>query len=90
MSEGTEDILSIIQPETPSAGGETGAGGADAKGSARTPDKEAGGDASGREGRSGDTGPTGAAVTLGAAKAGVGQRMNALDMSGEIIGSAGL
>jgi hypothetical protein len=65
MSEGTEDILSIIQPETPSAGGETGAGGAEAKGGSPTPEKEDGGDASGREGRSGQSGPAGEGAPSG-------------------------
>jgi len=93
VTEGIVDILSFIQLEAPSAGGETGAGGADAKGGSPIPEKEDGGDASGREGRSGETGPARgaeAAVAGGADKAAVRQRIVTLGLSDGDLASAGL
>ena len=96
MTAGITNILSIIQPETPSAGAETGAGGADAKGGTPTPDKEDGGDASGREGRRGETGQARDAeaavyaVPGGADKATLRQRLITLGLSDGNMLSAGL
>jgi len=61
MTEGIDDILSIVQPETPAAGGETGANGV-RDGGQPTPENTAGEGApeeSGETGESGESGESG-------------------------------